>query len=77
MPDLVAVEQVPQCALQGWPLSWRSVEVGQGPGQGSSCGFMYGLQLRFAGPVGGPVALGFGCHFGLGLFRSTGTGPGA
>lgn len=26
------------------------------------------LELRFAAPVHGPVALGFGCHFGLGLF---------
>ena len=27
------------------------------------------LELRFAEPVQGPLALGFGCHFGLGLFR--------
>lgn len=27
------------------------------------------LRLRFADPVAGPLALGFGCHFGLGLFR--------
>lgn len=27
------------------------------------------LRLSFADPVAGPVALGFGCHFGLGLFR--------
>jgi CRISPR-associated protein Csb2 len=27
------------------------------------------LRLEFAEPVAGPVALGFGCHFGLGLFR--------
>jgi CRISPR-associated protein Csb2 len=26
------------------------------------------LELRFAQPVRGPVALGFACHFGLGLF---------
>jgi CRISPR-associated protein Csb2 len=26
------------------------------------------LELRFAQPVRGPLALGFGCHFGLGLF---------
>jgi len=77
LPDLVAVEQVPQCVVRGRPLPWRSFEVGRGPGQGSSSGFVYGLRLRFAGPVGGPVALGFGCHFGLGLFRSAGTGPGA
>ena len=26
-------------------------------------------QIRFAQPVAGPLSLGFGCHFGLGLFR--------
>jgi len=26
------------------------------------------IELRFAEPVRGPLALGFGCHFGLGLF---------
>ena len=33
------------------------------------------LRLHFAQPLSGPLALGFGCHFGLGLFcRTTGTG---
>ena len=26
------------------------------------------LEIRFAEPVQGPLALGFACHFGLGLF---------
>lgn len=29
-------------------------------------------RLTFAEPVSGPIALGFGCHYGLGLFASTG-----
>ncbi|MBX3199289.1 MAG: type I-U CRISPR-associated protein Cas5/Cas6 [Labilithrix sp.] len=28
----------------------------------------YSLELRFDSPVRGPIALGYGCHFGLGLF---------
>lgn len=28
------------------------------------------LRLQFPEPIGGPLALGFGCHFGLGLFRA-------
>lgn len=28
----------------------------------------FGLRLRFAGPVSGPLALGYGSHFGLGQF---------
>lgn len=31
------------------------------------------LELRFAQPVRGPIALGFGCHFGLGMFRRADT----
>jgi CRISPR-associated protein Csb2 len=31
------------------------------------------LRLTFADPVCGPIALGFGCHFGLGLFRAVQT----
>jgi CRISPR-associated protein Csb2 len=27
------------------------------------------MELTFQGPIKGPLALGFGCHFGLGLFR--------
>jgi CRISPR-associated protein Csb2 len=30
--------------------------------------FGHALELCFASPVTGPLALGFGCHFGLGLF---------
>jgi CRISPR-associated protein Csb2 len=30
----------------------------------------YALELEFDQPVAGPVALGFGSHFGLGLFRA-------
>lgn len=29
---------------------------------------MYGLELHFKQPVQGPIALGYGCHFGLGVF---------
>ncbi|HSF46921.1 MAG TPA: type I-U CRISPR-associated protein Csb2, partial [Burkholderiales bacterium] len=32
------------------------------------------LEMRFAQPVRGPIALGFGCHFGLGLFVPAGNG---
>ena len=30
------------------------------------------LELRFAAPIRGPLAFGFACHFGLGLFRPAG-----
>jgi len=30
----------------------------------------YALQLTFAEPIAGPLVLGYGCHFGLGLFAA-------
>jgi CRISPR-associated protein Csb2 len=39
-----------------------------GPPPPVDCGFM--IELSFADPIPGPLALGYGCHFGLGLFRS-------
>ncbi len=38
-----------------------------GGSRGSRFGF--GFRIRFAEPVRGPIALGYGAHFGLGLFR--------
>ena len=32
----------------------------------------HALELRFPEPVTGPLALGFGCHFGLGVFGRRG-----
>ena len=37
-------------------------------GGGSSGGGAYNFTLEFEAPVSGPLALGFACHYGLGLF---------
>ncbi len=37
-------------------------------GGGSSGGGAYNFTLEFEAPVSGPIALGFACHYGLGLF---------
>jgi CRISPR-associated protein Csb2 len=34
------------------------------------------IRLVFDTPLPGPIALGFGCHFGLGLFRADDGPPG-
>lgn len=39
-----------------------------GPAPPIDCGFT--LALRFDRPVAGPLCLGYGCHFGLGMFTS-------
>lgn len=45
---------------------WR--RGGGDPAMQQGLGFM----LEFGAPVAGPLALGYGCHFGLGLFRAVG-----
>lgn len=37
-------------------------------------GYALGLRIVFARPLVGPLALGYGCHFGLGQFRPAGEG---
>lgn len=43
-----------------------------GPAAPVDCGFT--LDLRFSNPVRGPMCLGYGSHFGLGLFACSGNG---
>jgi CRISPR-associated protein Csb2 len=69
LPELVEVERVPALVIRGRPVPWRAFALTRRWGVGRSSGFAYGLRLRFAAPVAGPVLLGYGCHFGLGQFR--------
>lgn len=40
-------------------------------GDGKKAGsFAYGFRLTFPEPVSGPIAIGYGCHFGLGVFAT-------
>lgn len=64
---LDALDFAPAPMMQGWrtiyPLEfyrWRH-NVPQGGGA-------FNFYLRFREPVAGPIALGYSCHFGLGLF---------
>ena len=47
-------------------LKFRRERLNGGGSKGGSNGF--GFRLKFPRPVTGPIALGYGCHFGLGLF---------
>jgi CRISPR-associated protein Csb2 len=47
-------------------LKFRRERAKGGGHQASPQG--YGFRLKFAEPVRGPIALGYGCHFGLGQF---------
>ncbi len=52
-----------------WLKFRRERFTGAGKKAGSSA---FGFRLTFPEPVRGPIALGYGCHFGLGLFVADG-----
>lgn len=55
------------------PLDFVRSRGGRGGAQPDTAGGFF--RLRFTGAVQGPIALGWGAHFGLGLFRAVGGGP--
>lgn len=58
-----------QSSVCGRVLLWTDFQRQRLSGQGSrGQGFLYGFELQFAEAVSGPLALGYGCHFGLGFF---------
>lgn len=67
--ELVGVTPVvarqPNDAPRRWSRFYRERRHGGGS-RGADAGF--GLRLTFPHAVGGPIALGYGAHFGLGLF---------
>jgi len=55
--------------LGGTPTPWLKFIRSRKHGGGSNAGTQgYGFQLTFPEAVRGPIALGYGCHFGLGQF---------
>lgn len=56
-------------SLGGHFTSWLKFRRERSTGGGHQAGSGgYGFQLTFPQPVRGPIALGYGCHFGLGQF---------
>ena len=68
LPEPVLVEPVAGTMLGGRTVAWESYvtrrSAGQRPAGGGPCGF----RVLFPEAVQGPVALGYGAHFGLGGF---------
>ncbi|MEX1028249.1 MAG: type I-U CRISPR-associated protein Csb2 [Candidatus Paceibacterota bacterium] len=55
--------------LGGTFTPWLTFGRTRTKGSGQKAGHEgYGFRLRFPHPVSGPIALGYGCHFGLGQF---------
>ncbi len=70
LPDIVEIRELPSIQCGGRkirPLHFHRFRRKRGLTQPDTLGRL--LELRFAAPVRGPLALGFACHFGLGLFE--------
>lgn len=74
LPPLLAVERIGAADLPaaGRSLRWLEFRRWRSRGGGRTAGIACGLRLTFASPVAGPLALGYGCHYGLGQFRPVG-----
>ena len=71
LPEPARVTELSEIPLGGRPcraVHFRRFRKKRGLVQPDTRGTL--LRIEFAGPVQGPLALGFGCHFGLGLFVS-------
>jgi CRISPR-associated protein Csb2 len=68
-PSPINVHELPRYEVDGSSIRWiefRRERLLGGGSRGQSLG--YGFTIEFAEPVAGPICLGYGCHFGLGLF---------
>ena len=70
LPAVDALEPIDGVVLAGRLVRWldfyRWRSRRGGGARGDSRG--YGFRLTFQEPVSGPIAVGFGAHFGLGIF---------
>lgn len=72
-PAPVSVEPVRQTTVGGKELRWLEFRRQRRSGGGKLSSLAgYGFRLVFDQPVRGPMALGYGCHFGLGQFVGEG-----
>ncbi len=68
LPALEEVEPVPTCIVGGRAVAWYAFRRWRAGRADALPGTGFGFRLRFAAPVQGPISLGYGAHFGLGLF---------
>ena len=70
LPAPISVEPVSSTDLAGHETRWLKFrrDRNHGDGRRAASGYGYGFRIKFPEPVQGPIALGYGAHFGLGLF---------
>lgn len=69
LPEVVMVEPVPEYRRSGYTYRWIEFKRYRRGISRPVMGRGYGFKVRFKESVRGPLAIGYGCHHGLGLFR--------
>lgn len=70
MPAPLSVQTMAAHECSGQKLEWSSFLTGrEGGGSRGTNTIPRGFRLEFDAPIQGPIAAGYGAHFGLGLFR--------
>jgi CRISPR-associated protein Csb2 len=67
LPEPVSIKRIEGYQVEGRPMV-RWLEFHTTRNNGTKGNGLAGFEIEFAEPVRGPLALGFACHFGLGLF---------
>jgi len=71
LPEPTEIEPLPDTALGGHPTRWLEFRTQRTRGGGRRASdWGRGFRLVFPAPVSGPICLGYGAHFGLGLFQA-------
>lgn len=65
LPPLARVAPLPRLRVGGRDVRWIEFRRNR---KDDAARLGYGFELEFSEPTVGPVTLGYGCHFGLGLF---------
>ncbi len=69
LPEPVRVERIAGTHLGGKAVRWSAFRSRRNEGEGRRVGGVaYGFRIEFPRPVSGPIAVGYGAHFGLGVF---------
>ncbi|MEK6299903.1 MAG: type I-U CRISPR-associated protein Csb2 [Acidobacteriota bacterium] len=67
LPEPVSIKRIEGYQVEGRPLvRWLEFHATRFNGKAGNA--LAGFEIEFAEPVRGPLAVGFACHFGLGLF---------
>jgi CRISPR-associated protein Csb2 len=69
LPVIASIEPIAGTLLGKTQNEWSSFRLSRDGGRGRRAGSRgYGFRIEFSEPVQGPLAVGYGAHFGMGLF---------